>query len=61
MIAEGSLRLLYLNLQSATELAGTAWPRIVVQPDLAPVGTENPVTSCDVQVLVQQAAEPVAS
>ena len=25
------------------------------------VGAENPVTSCDVQVLVQKAAEPVAS
>ena len=26
-----------------------------------PVGAENPVTSCDLQILVKKAAEPVSS
>ena len=30
-------------------------------PALLGVGAENPVTSCDVHVLVHQAAEPVSS
>ncbi len=31
------------------------------EEDVDPVGAENPVTSCDVEVLVQNASEPVAS
>ena len=30
-------------------------------PTLLPRGAENPVRSCDLQVLVQKAAEPVSS
>ena len=31
------------------------------EPDSPPVGAENPVTSCDLDVLVKEAAEPVSS
>ena len=32
-----------------------------IQPSREPVGAENPVTSCDLHILVYEAAEPISS
>jgi hypothetical protein len=36
-------------------------PPVVTASTASPVGAENSVTSCDLQILVEKAAEPVSS